>query len=494
MPSDQEILYVLQTLRRLSEREHSIINSFTRRSGFLTTNRKECANVVNKSRMYRMNRNSANLETLRSEAVQLSQKIRQAVSELLQYEKEEKMMMNSEKELAIREKTIFEDDIHNAVELEEQKVPVTVRKKVEQYILRLRKSFEDLKREMAIADLAESSIKNLFHNFSEQEQLYSREITIMESYASQTPEVMAHYEEELPEIVARLEVLTLREREEIINPLNALLKEKKDLETLFSKYFEGKEKITLEDIKEILRFITRTPEDVLRVQALLLKNAGIIDRTPIQKLGGKSCLDVISRYGLTSLYIAERKREDLKREAKLDSFTGLSSKSYFGEIASLKLLEASKTNTSLSLLVIDGDKFKQINDKYGHPAGDSVILFLAGTIRKTVKALDVVGRFGGDEFVVLFTNTNITQARIAAERIRKTIQETSQAFLERVKIPEQFITITGGLAGFVGVRAITLEDAKAKFEELFKKADTALKNGKAVLKNSIYVDEEILTA
>ena len=168
------------------------------------------------------------------------------------------------------------------------------------------------------------------------------------------------------------------------------------------------------------------------------------------------------------------------------------SKTYFQEISKQKIVEASRQSQPLSLLIIDGDKFKNINDTYGHTAGDVVIQFIASTIRRTVKSQDLVGRFGGDEFVVLFPNTTLEQTFGAAQRIREAVQNTSSSFLQRVKIPEKNITITGGIATFHSIRSTTLQESTLIFNELFRKADQALIDGKEKGRNEMYKDENVL--
>jgi diguanylate cyclase (GGDEF)-like protein/PAS domain S-box-containing protein len=122
----------------------------------------------------------------------------------------------------------------------------------------------------------------------------------------------------------------------------------------------------------------------------------------------------------TGLDISERKRlqRELERQARLDFLTGLFNRGHFIELAKKELSRLSRYGGELSLIMFDIDFFKRINDTYGHSIGDIVLREIARISRKSLREIDIVGRLGGEEFVVLLPQTNLQEAAEAAERLR----------------------------------------------------------------------------
>ncbi len=114
--------------------------------------------------------------------------------------------------------------------------------------------------------------------------------------------------------------------------------------------------------------------------------------------------------------VAQRTRQ-LRELASREPLTGLFNRRHFNEILEQQFAEASRYDTELSCLMIDLDNFKQVNDTFGHPAGDKLLLLTAETITSQLRSADVAARFGGDEFVVLLPQTDAERARVLAERI-----------------------------------------------------------------------------
>jgi diguanylate cyclase (GGDEF)-like protein len=93
------------------------------------------------------------------------------------------------------------------------------------------------------------------------------------------------------------------------------------------------------------------------------------------------------------------------------------------ELVSIEFSRVGRYQEAFSLLMIDVDNFKKVNDEYGHPAGDSVLKELARIIKETVRTVDVVGRYGGEEFVAVLPHTAHALAMETAERLRRTIHD-----------------------------------------------------------------------
>jgi diguanylate cyclase (GGDEF)-like protein len=142
-----------------------------------------------------------------------------------------------------------------------------------------------------------------------------------------------------------------------------------------------------------------------------------------------------------------------------DSLTGLLNHSTIKEQLEIELMRAQRDNSSLSFAMVDIDHFKKINDTYGHLAGDSVVKSLSHLLRRRLRKTDIIGRYGGDEFGVIFPNTNgLTAVRI--------IDEIRQDFIKinhRIKDKQFNVTFSAGIAFHGNFQdAIQLNDAADK--------------------------------
>ncbi len=124
--------------------------------------------------------------------------------------------------------------------------------------------------------------------------------------------------------------------------------------------------------------------------------------------------------------ITTRKENEAKLQelAKMDSLTKLYNRRYFIEIGLAELSRCKRHQHEISLIMIDADHFKNINDTYGHYTGDNVLRVLANTCEETFRKEDIIGRIGGEEFAVLLPETNLEGAVQVAERLRERIADT----------------------------------------------------------------------
>lgn len=171
-------------------------------------------------------------------------------------------------------------------------------------------------------------------------------------------------------------------------------------------------------------------------------------------------LDSRVRERTLELQEANRKLEEL---AHTDSLTGLANRREFLTAAATAIARARRSGRPLSLIVSDIDKFKQVNDVYGHIVGDRVICHVAEHLFNSIRHIDLVARLGGDEFVVLLPDIGLEEARVVAERMRDVLA-ASKIDLENGKTVRVSLSI--GLS--------TLEPEDERLEELFQRADTAL--------------------
>jgi diguanylate cyclase len=111
-------------------------------------------------------------------------------------------------------------------------------------------------------------------------------------------------------------------------------------------------------------------------------------------------------------------KEAAEKAARTDLLTGLASRRAFTELADSEMHRALRYSTPLSLVMVDLDHFKRINDNFGHRVGDTVLVSFARIVSQQVREVDVVGRLGGEEFAILLPNTDVAEAVRVTERIR----------------------------------------------------------------------------
>jgi diguanylate cyclase (GGDEF)-like protein/PAS domain S-box-containing protein len=122
--------------------------------------------------------------------------------------------------------------------------------------------------------------------------------------------------------------------------------------------------------------------------------------------------------------ISEHKKADdkLRELAITDSLTGVYNRRYFFQLAETELERSYRYDRDLSIILLDIDYFKQINDTFGHLIGDQVLEALSVRCRRSLRVFDSIGRFGGEEFIILLPETNLTDAAVIAERLREQVE------------------------------------------------------------------------
>jgi diguanylate cyclase (GGDEF)-like protein len=141
----------------------------------------------------------------------------------------------------------------------------------------------------------------------------------------------------------------------------------------------------------------------------------------------------------------EQDEEILAQLATQDSLTGLYTRRMFHEYLDSELMRSRRLNHQMSLLLIDVDNFKQINDNYGHPAGDAVLQKLSDRLRRESRGIDYVCRYGGEEIAVILPETGVQNAQHVAERMKNTI---STLPFDIDDVNSLSITVSIGLASF----------------------------------------------
>ena len=172
------------------------------------------------------------------------------------------------------------------------------------------------------------------------------------------------------------------------------------------------------------------------------------------------------------------KQRELERVTRQDGLTGLFNRNTFVELTGRELDRAQRQGCPTTFLLLDLDHFKQVNDTWGHPAGDAVLRHVAAVAANSVRSTDLVGRLGGEEFIVLLPNTSVHAARHLAEKLRERIA-SSPVQWEQMTIS---ITTSMGLAG-------TTAQEKRDFDTLYSDADKALYLAKQQGRNRVVCAE-----
>lgn len=174
--------------------------------------------------------------------------------------------------------------------------------------------------------------------------------------------------------------------------------------------------------------------------------------------------------------ITERKEmeKELRKLATTDPLTGVNNRRRYNEISERELTRCKRYQHSLCVLLLDADHFKAINDTYGHDAGDRVLQSLANVCIRELRDVDVLGRFGGEEFTVTLPETSIETALEAAERLRISLADTPVMLDDG-----QMIRYT------VSIGAASLKNASESLTELLNRADSALYKAKEAGRNRV---------
>jgi len=173
----------------------------------------------------------------------------------------------------------------------------------------------------------------------------------------------------------------------------------------------------------------------------------------------------------------QKEKERAEKLAQTDMLTGLNNRRAFYNPGTLQLKNATRNKLPTSVIVMDIDKFKNINDTYGYAYGDKVIKKFADTILGTIRESDVAGRIGGEEFAVLLSQTNIKSAYKVAEKLQKNIKK-------------QFVEADGLCIKFTSSFGVAekLDDFNS-LESLIREADIALYEAKNSGRDKIILSE-----
>jgi two-component system, cell cycle response regulator len=170
----------------------------------------------------------------------------------------------------------------------------------------------------------------------------------------------------------------------------------------------------------------------------------------------------------------------LRRLSITDGLTELFNHRHMHELLHEEFERTKRSSEPLAVVMLDLDRFKQVNDNYGHPTGDVILYETARILRETAREIDMVGRYGGEEFIVILPGTDEEAAAQFAERIRQAVAE----HVYRDEANEVRMTVSGGVASYPG-------EGVGHPDMLIKRADEALYNSKTTGRDRISRASEV---
>ncbi len=164
---------------------------------------------------------------------------------------------------------------------------------------------------------------------------------------------------------------------------------------------------------------------------------------------------------------------ELKQMATIDALTATYNRRYFLDEAEKEFLRSRRYHTPLSILMLDADKFKRINDTYGHASGDIVLSSICDICRSELRSFDFIGRLGGEEFAICLPETIQQEAMQIAERLRTAIENAS------------ITTEKGDIRFTVSIGLTVVDCADSYFTDALERADTSLYQAKRNGRNQV---------
>ena len=195
--------------------------------------------------------------------------------------------------------------------------------------------------------------------------------------------------------------------------------------------------------------LTWSSEDIIKSQSLMHP------LIPYWNIGADFVVFLIISF---SIYTIKQSLIREKERALIDDLTGIGNRRFFYEFASNEIKRAQRYNHQLTLIYLDLNNFKAVNDKFGHHKGDEVLKSVAKTMKSGMRSIDIIARFGGDEFVALLPETGFDGARKVIDRIKNDID-----------------TIVGKenpVSASIG--AVTLEKPAGSIDDLIKSAEALM--------------------
>jgi diguanylate cyclase (GGDEF)-like protein/PAS domain S-box-containing protein len=201
---------------------------------------------------------------------------------------------------------------------------------------------------------------------------------------------------------------------------------------------------------------------------------------PVRDPGGRMLGSLLILRDATTSAVVESAFRQVREAADRDALTGLANRRFLDQKLGQYLEERKKTGQPLSLIMVDLDHFKQINDTWGHAIGDKALTQVATLLQRQCRSLDFVARFGGEEFVVVLPTINLETAAQVAERLRKSVRSATPG-----ELGQRWLTASFGVA-----EAAPEETAS----QVLKRADVALYQAKSQGRDRVAVESSSKSA
>ena len=246
------------------------------------------------------------------------------------------------------------------------------------------------------------------------------------------------------------------------------------------RHFKGVDEETGLVMRSIMSVPLKAHKEIIGVIQVLDITVGRFKETDlplVESLASSAAISIDNArlYHEVQKELSARKitEEKLRILATTDDLTRLYNRRYFIELANREFKRAKRYGQSLSLLLFDADHFKDVNDTHGHDAGDRVLQTLAEIGLNSIRSIDILGRFGGEEFAAILPVTDLPKALYAAERLRAAVEKTL------ISIGEKSLSIT------ISVGAASLTPEINDLQSLLKKADIAMYKAKENGRNQV---------
>lgn len=224
---------------------------------------------------------------------------------------------------------------------------------------------------------------------------------------------------------------------------------------------------------QIRREKEKAQAEALQAEHLLVENLKSSERILEERVKARTAELSESNQALVSANAElEEKKAELEKLSMTDRLTSLSNRLMLDRVLEAELHRSQRYGSTFSIILLDVDRFKSVNDTHGHPVGDSVLVELAKLLCSRVRDSDVAGRWGGEEFLIVCRDTSADGARILAEKLR-------------VKIGEHSFPVAGCRTSSFGVTGVCKGDTVAS---MIARADTALYRAKGAGRNRVELE------
>jgi diguanylate cyclase (GGDEF)-like protein len=231
-------------------------------------------------------------------------------------------------------------------------------------------------------------------------------------------------------------------------------------------------------IRSLPVIVMTTADDNAEKHLAFLNGANDFLNKPVDPLELQARINVHQRLARTIREL-EESRQALAEQATTDALTQLKNRRLFYDRAHESLLSCRRYNKDMSVLLLDIDHFKKVNDSYGHHSGDAVLVRIARLLSRMVRGADTVARFGGEEFAVLMPEANKLGAAVLGERIRTAVET------ETIDVDGRIIPVTTS----IGIATLAAEKVES-IDQLLSIADRRLYLAKNAGRNRICVSDD----